>query len=292
MKIAILYIAIGQYTVFFDSFFRSCQKFFMPDSEKMYFVFSDKEDESFTHENVKVYKVEDMGWPDNTLKRFHMFTSIEEELCEYSYCFFFNANLEFKEKVVEKILPKQGIVVVQHPGYYNKHIKTFPYDHNPESLAYIPQGRGKVYVCGGVNGGCTKEYLDMCKVLKERVDLDYQNGVIARWHDESHLNRFIFDLKGEKYVIWHPGFCYPDFYRMPFPDICHLKDKNYYIDVPIQKKEKLPLILKLYLNFFSKQNFKNLRIRYFKKRYFELKQEGKDLGYFPDKAARCADKKR
>lgn len=280
MKVALLYIAIGEYTVFFDSFYRSCERYFLPNSEKIYYVFSDKQDQSFQRDNIVVIRTPNMGWPDNTLKRFHLFTSIENKLQKYDYCFFFNANLEFVRTVTEEILPKNGIIVVQHPGYYDKSRKDFPYDTNKNSLAYVSEDEGRVYVCGGVNGGRTVDYLQMCNELKNRVDRDYANDTVAKWHDESHLNRYILDIDEDAYVVWNPGFCYPDFCRMPFEEICHLKEKSYYIR--IDKKKRLKFIDWIYRTLFTKQRFLSVKRYFFRKGYEKALAEGKDLGFFVD----------
>lgn len=281
MKTALLYIAIGEYTVFFDSFYRSCEKYFLPNSEKTYFVFSDKQDKSFCRENVIVIETPNMGWPDNTLKRFHLFTSIEKKLQQFDYCFFFNANLEFVKSVSEEMLPESGIIVVRHPGYYNRTRKDFPYDTNKNSLAYISENEGSVYVCGGVNGGKTADYMKMCNELKNRVDKDYANATVAKWHDESHLNRYLVDINEDDYVVWHSGFCYPDFYRMNVEEICHLKDKSYYIN--IDKKKKLNFIDWVYRTLFTEQRFFTIKRYFFRKEYEKLLSEGNDLGFFVDK---------
>ena len=43
MKIGILYICTGNYTVFWEDFYESFSKYFCTNSEIHYFVFSDKE---------------------------------------------------------------------------------------------------------------------------------------------------------------------------------------------------------------------------------------------------------
>ena len=67
------------------------------------------------------------------------------------------------------------------------------YDRNPKSLAYIPYGDGNNYYAGGFNGGRTKNFLEMSEVIADRVNRDLENGVIALWHDESHMNRYLVD---------------------------------------------------------------------------------------------------
>ena len=41
MKIAIIYIGIGRYTVFWDEFYKSCEKNFIRNAQKHYFYFTD-----------------------------------------------------------------------------------------------------------------------------------------------------------------------------------------------------------------------------------------------------------
>jgi histo-blood group ABO system transferase len=46
------------------------------------------------------------------------------------------------------------------------------------------------YFAGGFNGGSKHEYLKMSKELSDNIDEDFNNGIIAVWHDESHMNRY------------------------------------------------------------------------------------------------------
>ena len=51
MKIAILYICTGKYNIFWKDFYTSCEKNFIPNSEKHYFVFTDAENIDFEKVN-------------------------------------------------------------------------------------------------------------------------------------------------------------------------------------------------------------------------------------------------
>ena len=44
-----------------------------------------------------------------------------------------------------------------------------------------------------MNGGRSKEYLEMCRTLKKNIENDYQKGLVALYHDESHVNKFFTD---------------------------------------------------------------------------------------------------
>ena len=141
----------------------------------------------------KIYQ-ETLGWPHNTLMRFNMFKRIEKELENFDYIFFLNANMLFVDYVGEEILPEtEGLLVARHPAFYDKEVDEFPYDRNEKSLAYIPYGEGEVYVQGAFNGGRSADFLKLINELDRNTNLDLENDVIALWHDESQLNRYIID---------------------------------------------------------------------------------------------------
>ena len=49
----------------------------------------------------------------------------------------------------------------------------------------------------------------LCRELKKRTDEDLQNNVIARFHDESQLNRLVAETPG-KFRILPPDYCTPE----------------------------------------------------------------------------------
>jgi len=201
MKIAILTIATGKYPIFLDGLIDSSENHFMLGHEKEYFVFTDLPE--YTNEKtdrISLIKQEHLGWPYDTMMRFHMFLSIKEKLLEFDYVFFLNANMKFTRKVGTEILPKEDdsyLVGVKHPGFHLgvtidwggefKKIK-FPYERDPEISCHIKKGGGKHYFQGCFNGGRSTEWIDMCKLLTEMTDSDLSKGLIPIWHDESYLN--------------------------------------------------------------------------------------------------------
>ena len=214
-KIGMLYICTGKYTVFWPEFYRSFEEKFLPGCEKEYFVFTDApaieyEDAPRVH---RIYQ-EAYPWPYSTLKRFSIFLTQEDALRGMDYLFFFNANLTCKKTVTaEEFLPRpekgENLLLVQQPGFWNKKPPFYTYDRNPKSTAYIPYNCGKDYVSGGLNGGTAAAYLALCRELKKRTDEDLQNNVIARFHDESQLNRLVAEMPG-KFRILPPDYCTPE----------------------------------------------------------------------------------
>lgn len=230
-RIGILYICTGKYDVFWKDFYLSSEHFFLqyPDYIKHYYVFTDSEHLYDEENNSNIHKIyqENLGWPNNTLKRFHMFLQIRESLLEETdYLFFFNANLLFTATVNEEVLPpnnSNGIVGTLHPGFFNQANTNFTYERSNKSTAYIAIGEGEHYYAGGLSGGRTKEYLKLCEHLKNQIDEDELNKIIAVWHDESHINKYFFNNPPH---TLSPGYLYPEGWSIPFEPKIMIRDKS------------------------------------------------------------------
>ena len=119
----------------------------------------------------------------------------------------------FRSGSMNELLPDpaagQSLTAVCHLPYYGKNPIFHPYDRSGKSRASIPYSCGQYYVAGGLNGGTAAAYLALCRELKKRTDEDLQNNVIARFHDESQLNRLVAETPG-KFRILPPDYCTPE----------------------------------------------------------------------------------
>lgn len=233
MRIAILYICTGQYNIFWKDFFETCEKYFLTHCQKEYFVFTDADFLEGEKECPYIHRIfqKNLGWPDNTLKRYHIFEKIEPELRRFDYCFFMNANCVFNCEITEEeFLPQdKSLLVVQHPAFWNKKNTEFTYERNKHSSAYIPRREGKYYVCGGVNGGKTEAYLTLMRRIREQVDVDEEKHLVAVWHDESHLNKYIYEY--DDCMVLPPGYCYPEGWNLPFENKIMVREKSKWVNV-------------------------------------------------------------
>ena len=198
MKIAILYIGIGNYEIFWDDFYSSCEHLLLTESEKSYFVFTDSNRLlNLSLKNVEFIYQKNLGWPGNTLYRFHMFYSITEKLKEFDYIIFYNANAIMNQKITEdELLPQvEDFAFARHFRFEKSNNCFFPYDRNKKSEAYVKYGDGKDYVQACFLCGKGEAMLNMICALKHNIDMDEKKRVVARWHDESHVNKYIIDKK-------------------------------------------------------------------------------------------------
>ena len=212
MKVGILFIATGRYVVFWEDFYRSCEKYFLPGHEKTYFLFTDAENLS-VGDNVRVVAHRFRGWPEETLMRFDTFLAVESELAETDYLYFINGTMVPRRVVGEEIFPteEQGLTVTLHPCFYKLPLEAYTYDRQKKSRAYIAPGEGKYYFMGGFNGGRTADFLKLIRDLDAATKADYAKGIIALWHDESHLNKYMLDKNP---LILSPAYGFPE--GMPF----------------------------------------------------------------------------
>lgn len=226
MKTAILYICTGKYNQFFKGFYESCERYFLTGiAEKKYFVWTDDMTVSDAS-NVELIYHECKGFPADSLFKFDMFLERKEQLKDFDYIYFFNSNVEFKSLVGKELLPdtKQKLVgsvwsrkkkLLNRPFFY-------PYERNKRSCAYIPPKDSEYhYYMGGLNGGVASEYLKMIETLAGNIRKDYDNGIIAIVHDESHVNW---------YFHYHPckiisEYCYPEEWTTSFQPKIILRDK-------------------------------------------------------------------
>lgn len=201
-KIAILYICTGRYKIFFPGFYHSAEKYLLIDDnfQKEYFVWTD--DLSLSVEkNVHLMFKKSEGFPADSLFRFEMFLQAEEELKKFDYIYFFNANAKILRPIGTEILPDEsGLAIGIWPGKREQqHPVFFPYERNPRSLAYVAPFEGNyTYFMGGLNGGTSEAYLSMIHTLHHNIRDDYKRGIIAKVHDESHINAYLRHHKCKK----------------------------------------------------------------------------------------------
>jgi hypothetical protein len=254
MKIGILYICTGKYSIFWKDFYLTCEKNFITEAEKHYFVFTDSSEIEFRNENKNIHLIfqKNLGWPDNTLRRYEVFLSIKKQLQYFDFLFFFNSNLLFMKEIKgSDFLPNknQDLVACLHPGYFNKKRNNFTYEINQKSTAFIPKNKGKYYFAGGINGGTTKSFIEAMITLDSNIKEDDQNEVTAKWHDESHWNKYLID-KTDNIKILNHLYLYPESSKKDEHQIIMLRDKRKYfgyLSVGKINENKITEKLKKYL---------------------------------------------
>lgn len=197
-RIAIVYLAIGKYDVFWDEFYHSCERYLFPDAEKHYFLFTDSPALLTTVlPNVSVSFRKDEGWAVNALSKYDCMLEVRSESDAFDYLVYINANYRIDTPVwCNEILPTEDndfLFALSFDLFAGKNPDTYTYDRNPSCQAYIPYGSGKRYYQASFYGGRVPEMLDLAVWCAEATRGDLSKGIMALWHDESYLNKYLLE---------------------------------------------------------------------------------------------------
>ena len=168
--------------------------------------------------SVKIFEAEPIEWPMPTLLRYNLFLQQEEELRNFDYIFYIDVDMRITDWIGEEILG-DGLTASQHPMYALRQNLHPPFEPNPESAAHIPlpgkiiEENGKkrfeqLYYAGGFQGGKTGDFIKAMKVMRKSIEDDFNRNYIARWNDESHWNKYLY--QNPPTVVLNPSYIYPD----------------------------------------------------------------------------------
>ncbi len=191
-KIAVFYIATGDYKQLFPKFLDSLHNFF-PKHKKIVKLISDglEEFDNYKQGNVEVQlcpRINDYPWPVVALyKMWHIYQNFDES-CELSCYFNGNAIVNSHR---EDIFDFNKITVSYHSFCSQKH----PYNPwkyiniNKNSSAYL-ENETYEYIQSGFFFGPSNLIYKMCQDVIEMIRYDTRRFQFAQWHDESYLNKW------------------------------------------------------------------------------------------------------
>jgi len=235
-------VATGRYLDFWKSQITSAKQFLDHQSRIDFVLLTDQvaAAEEFrlevtfnTNWNIKIAFVEHQDWPFPTLYKFKHILK-HSELINESLVWHLDADMLFSDSNILEELKRYSLenkmILVSHPGYFRpRGIRKFSlylfkpilllrdlksvvaeggvgsWENDIHSLAFVKrQNRGK-YLCGGSWGGKKDLFLDFSRTISDRIDIDYKSGVIARFHDESHINWYAANYEC---TILSPSYCF------------------------------------------------------------------------------------
>jgi hypothetical protein len=223
MKIAVITLATNKYKTFLHPLWTSIKKHFIPNAQKDFYFFTDEKLEWFD-ESVKWFPINHEPWPYITLKRFEFITQCVKELSKYDYVFYIDSDMEFVDTLTNFDITNKKYYAVCHPSVV-RDLNFYPVETNPDSTAYVPERHRCIYVQGCVWGAVGDSFEYMNSTMKNNIDIDLKNNIIATWHDESHLNKFMVDHRSDAAIL-SPSMAYPEHWDLPVNKLMIHKDKN------------------------------------------------------------------
>lgn len=204
MTIGLLLLSTCQYKKFVQPLLNDVKKHFLSDHKIEVHLFTDDIHLSTEgDERVAISKYLIVSWrfPEITLYRYKIFTSKEYPNCDY--LFYMDVDMRILDTIGDEVLG--NIVATLHPGFYNG---GGAWGDNKESLSYtFPENRIKYYA-GGFSCGERDRYWAMMKQLSLAIEDDEKRNVLAEWHDETHFNKYLSELRSFK--VLDPSYCMPE----------------------------------------------------------------------------------
>lgn len=158
-----------------------------------------------------------LGWPEATMDRYRLVHEHADQIAGDTLVHV-DADMLFVAPVGTELDPDAwlgGMAFVRHPGYFRPagRQRLALYARSPrtalsdvslrrksggigtwedrvQSTAYVQRPARGHYYCGGVWMGRREPLLTMSSELARQVADDHRRGIIAVWHDESHLNSY------------------------------------------------------------------------------------------------------
>lgn len=206
-RIGLLLVCTGRYDCFIPQLMEGIEKYFFPNNELTIFIFSDKKGLIKPNsERIKVVEteIEHKPFPYSTLYRYKYFLLREKEIqraCDYVFYIDVDCKIisevNFELPAVSVVRNTPLVIATKHPAYSFADKSWWGSQGvNIYSEAYLPREKwgantGGFYCAGGFQGGSVDAYLSLCIVADANISIDEEKGVMAEWHDESHLNKII-----------------------------------------------------------------------------------------------------
>lgn len=210
-SVSLRVIATGKYNRFLPTLLMSAQSFFLRGHDVHFRIYNDEGDfRPFCPAPLELGKIEIafapyLPWPLPTLLRYHIMTRNEYLLPDDNsdFIFYIDADMEFVRPVGDEILG--DLVAVQHPGFFGQPRHAFTYETNQRSRACVYPHEGTHYFAGGFQGGSREHYGKAMAWMRDAINEDLRNHVIAEWHDESMWQRYLIGTPPT--VILSPDYC-------------------------------------------------------------------------------------
>lgn len=218
-RIGLCVMATGKYIGYVSKLLDSADNYFLKNHDVTYFVFTDS---PFEHQHAKMIYQKQLGWPYDSMMRFHTYLKHADLFADLDYVYAIDADMGFAATVGDEILSDRVATILSVHLFSPQK----PYESNPLSTAYVHVGQGSQYYAGAFYGGSRNEFIRLLNKTAEQVDIDLARGYIAWANDESHINKYFVDNKPT--LELSPSYCHFEHWQSPFEKkIIAYDDKDY-----------------------------------------------------------------
>lgn len=219
MKIAVTFWGTQKYIEFLPQWYERLEKYFIPEVEKKYFVFTDGDLEECPDDVIKV-EIPHYGFPTTYHKTFEEMLKIEDKIFDCEWLVSVDADLYAWEEIKYSDFfdDTKKYIGVHHPchkvGFPPHNQYPGSYDTNPLSNAYINDSimDMSVYYQGCLWGGKVPYIFDMIRQINQWTKEDVSKNIQARYYEESYMNKWFLTHFDDTQTL-APGYAFPEIFE-------------------------------------------------------------------------------
>ncbi|XP_061876118.1 histo-blood group ABO system transferase 2-like isoform X3 [Colius striatus] len=204
--------AVEKYVQFIKGFMSSANKYFLAGHQVNFYLFTDNP-EQISHlqlapeNHLFVIPVQNhTRGQDISLRQMGIISTYIQSRFQYEvdYLYSIDIDVQLVEHVGVEII--DTLVGTISSWHYDTRRESKPYEPRAESRAAVPQGEGDFYYTASFYGGSVAEVYRLTRACFKGILEDRGNGIEARWHDESHLNKYLLEHKPTR--LLSPEYCW------------------------------------------------------------------------------------
>ncbi|NXT19994.1 BGAT1 transferase, partial [Syrrhaptes paradoxus] len=208
--------AVKKYWLFFISqgFMSSANKYFLAGHQVNFYVFTDNPEQiSHLHmapeNHLFVIPLQNLSrWQDISMSCMDIISRYIRSRFRYEVDYLYSIDIAvqlFEHIGVEIIDTLVGTI---SSWQYAARRESKSYETRNESQAAIPEGEGDFYYTASFYGGSVAEVYKLTRACSKGLMEDREKGIEARWHDESHLNKYLLYHKPTR--LLSPEYCWDE----------------------------------------------------------------------------------
>uniref|UniRef100_H0XIV6 Alpha 1,3-galactosyltransferase 2 n=2 Tax=Otolemur garnettii TaxID=30611 RepID=H0XIV6_OTOGA len=213
LTIGLTVFAVGRYLEkYLARFLETAEQHFMVGQRVVYYVFTERPDAVpgialGPGRRLRVERVErERRWQDVSMARMRtLHAALGGRLGrEASFVFCMDVDQYFRGTFGPEALAES--VAQLHAWHYRWPLRLLPFERDERSAAALAPDEGDFYYHAAVFGGSVAALQRLTAHCARGLEQDRARGLEARWHDESHLNKFFWLHKPAK--VLSPEYCW------------------------------------------------------------------------------------